>query len=287
MSIAAMTPPVIDAHIHLWDTNRLDYPWLANVPSINRPFLPRDYDQARGGVPVEAMVFVQCECRPDQYREELAWVQSLADGDPRLQAIVPWAPLEDGRAVETALRDMAADPRVKGVRRIIEFEEDLDFCIRPDFIDGVRLLGEVGLHCELTVGPRNFPNVMKLVEAGGETRFILDHIGCPNIKEGRMQPWRDYLRVFAASGPHPCKLSNLVCNADLERWTIDDLRPFADAVIEEFGPDRIIWASDWPHALRASSWQRWFESALELTAGLGVVAQRKIFHDNAKSFYRL
>jgi len=102
-----------------------------------------------------------------------------------------------------------------------------------------------------------------------------------------MQPWRDHLRVFAASGPHPCKLSNLVCNADLERWTIDDLRPFAEAVIENFGPDRIIWASDWPHALRASSWPRWFETALELTAGLGPVAQRKIFHDNAEVFYRL
>jgi L-fuconolactonase len=282
-----MTPPVIDAHIHLWDTGRLDYPWLANVPVINRPFLLRDYDEARGEVPVAAMVFVQCECRPDQYREELAWVQSLADGDPRLQAIVPWAPLEDGGAVEEALRAMAADPRVKGVRRIIEFEEDPDFCLRPGFVRGVQLLGEAGLHCELTIGPRNFPNVMKLIEASPGTRFILDHIGCPDIKAGRLQPWAQYLRAFAASGPHPCKFSNLVCNADLGRWTIDDLRPFADMVIEVFGPDRLIWGSDWPHALRAASWPRWFQTARELTAGLGAAAQHKIFHDNAKEFYRL
>ncbi len=220
-------------------------------------------------------------------RDELAWVQSLADRDPRLKAIVPWAPLEDGEAVAEALRAIAADPRVKGVRRIIEFEEDIDFCIQPGFVRGVQLLGEVGLHCELTVGPRNFPNVMKLVEASPGTKFILDHIGCPNIAEGRLQPWKDYLRAFASSGAHPCKLSNLVCNADIERWTTDDLRPFADAVIEIFGPDRIIWASDWPHALRASSWQRWFEIARELTAGLGGAAPQKIFHDNAALFYRL
>ena len=282
-----MTHPVIDAHIHLWDTGRLDYPWLANVPSINRPFLLQDYDEARGNVPVEAMVFVQCECRPDQHREELAWVQSLSDSDPRLRAIVPWAPLEHGEAVVDTLRVMAADPRVKGVRRIIEFEDDIGFCLRPGFVHGVRVLGEHGLHCELTIGPRNFPNVMKLVEQCPDTRFILDHIGCPAIKDRCLQPWQDSLRAFAASGPHPCKLSNLVCNADLEHWTIDDLRPFSDAVIEIFGPDRIIWGSDWPHALRASSWPRWFETARELTAELGAEAQRKLFHDNARDFYRL
>lgn len=278
---------IIDAHIHLWDIDRLDYPWLANVPAINRTYLLSDYDKAHGGTAVDAVVFVQCECRPDQYRDELAWVQSLADRDPRLKAIVPWAPLEDGEAVAEALRAIAADPRVKGVRRIIEFEEDIDFCIQPGFVRGVQLLGEIGLHCELTVGPRNFPNVMKLIEASPGTKFILDHIGCPNIVEGRLQPWKDYLRAFASSGPHPCKLSNLVCNADLENWTTDDLRPFADAVIEIFGPDRIIWASDWPHALLASSWQRWLDTAQELTAGLGAVAQQKIFHDNAAHFYRL
>lgn len=278
---------IIDAHIHLWDIDRLDYPWLANVPAINRTYLLSDYDEARGDTAVEAVVFVQCECRPDQYRDELAWVQSLADRDPRLKAIVPWAPLEDGEVVAEALQAIAADPRVKGVRRIIEFEEDIDFCIQPGFVRGVELLGEVGLHCELTVGPRNFPNVMKLVEQCPGTRFILDHIGCPAIKDQSLQPWQDYLRAFAASGPHPCKFSNLVCNADLEHWAIDDLRPFADAVIEIFGPERLIWGSDWPHALRASSWPRWFETACELTAGLGAETQRKIFHDNARDFYRL
>ena len=278
---------IIDAHIHLWDIDRLDYPWLANVPAINRTYLLSDYDEARGDTAVEAVVFVQCECRPDQYRDELAWVQSLADRDPRLKAIVPWAPLEDGEVVAEELQAIAADPRVKGVRRIIEFEEDIDFCIQPGFVRGVELLGEVGLHCELTVGPRNFPNVMKLVEQCPGTRFILDHIGCPAIKDQSLQPWQDYLRAFAASGPHPCKFSNLVCNADLEHWAIDDLRPFADAVIEIFGPERIIWGSDWPHALRASSWPRWFETACELTAGLGAETQRKIFHDNARDFYRL
>jgi len=278
---------IIDAHIHIWDLDRLRYPWLDGVPKINRSYLLADYDAARGAQEVEALVFVQCECLPEQHLEELAWVRSCADADSRLKAIVPWAPLESGDAVRAELVAMANDPRVKGVRRIIEFEQDLDFCIQPGFIRGVQLLGETGLHCELTIGPRNFPNVLKLVEACPGTRFILDHIGCPNIAAGQLQPWKDYLRAFAASGPHPCKFSNLVCNANLERWTVDDLRPFADVVIECFGPDRLLWGSDWPHALRASSWSRWLETAWTLTSALGPAAQRKIFHDNAKTFYRI
>jgi len=278
---------LIDAHIHIWDLKRLDYPWLENVPKINRTYLLPDYDAARAGQEIEAMVFVQCECVTDQHLDELAWVQSVADGDPRLKAIVPWAPLESGDAVADELTRMATDPRVKGVRRIIQFEEDVDFCIRPGFIRGVQLLGETGLHCELTISPLQFPNVMRLVEKCPETRFILDHIGNPDIAGGQMEPWRSSLKEFAASGPHSCKFSNLVCNADLENWTIEDLKPFAEVVIETFGPDRILWGSDWPHALRASEYPRWLDAADRLTSHLSDTDRKKIFHDNAAKFYRL
>ena len=278
---------MIDAHIHLWDLDCLDYPWLEGVPAINRTYLVADYDQARGDHEVEAMVFVQCDCKPEQHLAELNWVRSLADADPRIAAIIPWAPLEDGDAVAETLAGMAKDPRVKGVRRIIEFETNPDFCVQPGFIRGVQLLGENGLHCELTIAPEHFPNAMRLIEACPDTRFILDHIGSPHIAKGELQPWKDCLHAFANSGPHYCKFSNLVCNADLDHWTIEDLRPFADAVIEAFGPDRMIWGSDWPHVLRASSWQRWLDTARKLTACLGLAAQHRIFHENARTFYRI
>jgi L-fuconolactonase len=281
--------PLIDAHIHLWDLQRLRYPWLDTVPAINRSFLLADFDRARGDHAVAAMIFVQCECEPAQHLEELRWVQSLADADPRLQGFVPWAPLETGDAVEAELAAMAQDPRVKGVRRIIQFEADPDFCLNPSFIRGVQLLGRYGLHFEITISPHHFPRVMKVIAACPDTRFILDHIGNPDIAVGRpaMEPWRTFLREFAASGPHPCKFSNLVCNANLERWTIEDLRPFAEVVIDTFTPDRLIWGSDWPHALRASGYARWLETAEVLTAHLGAADRRKIFHDNAARFYRL
>jgi len=243
---------LIDAHIHVWDLQRLSYPWLAGAPGINRTYLLSDYDAARGNRAVEAMVFVQCECEPAQHLEELRWVQPLADADPRLQGIVPWAPLETGDAVEAELAEMAKDLRVKGVRRIIQFEADPDFCLNPKFIRGVHLLGEHGLHFEITIAPHHFPRVMKVIAACPETRFILDHIGNPDISAGRsaLEPWRKYLREFAASEPHP-------------------------------------WGSDWPHALRASQYLRWLETAEALTAHLSAADRRKIFHDNAASYYRL
>lgn len=279
--------PLIDPHIHLWDLDRLDYPWLKSVPSIHRSYLLEDYDEATRGHAVEAMVFVQCECRPDQYLEELAWVQSLADTDSRLQGIVPWAPLEKGEAVAEVLSAIAADPRVKGVRRIIEFEDDPRFCEAEGFIRGVQLLGECGLHCELTVAPAHFPSVMKLVERASGTRYILDHVGSPPIASGALQPWADAIRAFAQSGPHFCKFSNFVCNADLENWTVDDLRPYAEVVLEAFGPERLIWASDWPHCLRAATWERVLGAARELCAMLSEDQKRLLFHDNARLFYRL
>ncbi|MEI6073113.1 MAG: amidohydrolase family protein [Verrucomicrobiae bacterium] len=279
--------PIIDAHIHIWDLTKLVYPWLPNVPCINRNFLLSDYDAASASHEIEAMVFVQSDCKPEQHRAELAWVQGCADADPRLKGIVPWAPLESGVAVRDELFEIAKDPRVKGVRRIIQFEEDVDFCVRPGFIQGVQLLGEVGLHCELTIAPVHFPNVMRLVENSSGTRFILDHIGNPDIKAGEIEPWKTHLKDFAASGPHFCKFSNLVCNADLEHWTLDDLRPFAEAVFEAFGPDRVIWGSDWPHALRATEFTRWLETADLLTAGFTDAERKNIFHDNAALFYRL
>lgn len=280
---------ILDAHIHVWDLARLHYPWLANVPRINRDYLLSDYDAARGGRAIEGMVFVQCECEPSQHLRELRWVQSLADEDSRLRAIVPWAPLELGDGVEAELAMIAQDPRVKGVRRIIQFEPDDDFCLTPGFVRGVQLLGRHGLHFEITISPHHFPRVLRLIEKCPDTRFILDHIGNPDIAQGpaALEPWRTYLRAFAASGPHPCKFPNLVCNARLDTWTVEELRPFADVVIETFTPDRLMWGSDWPHALRSSEFPRWLDAAEQLTAHLSSAERQGIFHDNAVRFYRL
>ncbi|NJX16774.1 amidohydrolase family protein [Tamlana crocina] len=278
---------IIDSHIHLWDIQHLDYPWLSQFPEINRTFLLPDYDIATAGQLVEKMIFVQAECKPSHFLKEIEWVEALAQKDKRLVAIIPWAPIHTGNAAAEVLEQFAQNPKIKGVRQLIQPEEDINFCLRPDFIEGIKLLGKNNLHFELTINPNHFPAVLKLVEKCPDTRFILNHIGNPNIIKNQLQPWKQHLKAFACSGIHYCKFSNLVCNANLEHWHIDDLKPYSDTVIDVFGPEKLIWGSDWPHALRASSWSKWFKTAVFLTEGLNEKERAKIFRTNAIRFYNL
>ena len=125
--------PIIDTHLHVWDPQRLRYPWLDDIPLLNKPYLLEDYDRACGPVAVEKMVFLQAEADVSQFQAEADWVDSLAERDSRLQGIVPWAPLELGDGARPALEQLSANPRVKSIRRIIQFEPDIEFCLRPDF----------------------------------------------------------------------------------------------------------------------------------------------------------
>ncbi|RED50111.1 amidohydrolase family protein [Seonamhaeicola aphaedonensis] len=278
---------IIDAHIHLWDVKHLDYPWLNQFPKINRTFSLSDYNKATAEQSIEKMIFVQAECKPSQFLKEVEWVQALSEKDERLSAIIPWAPLHIGNAVAEVLEKFAENPKIKGVRQLIQPEEDLNFCISPDFIEAVKLLGKNNLHFELTTDPKHFPAVLKLVEKCHDTIFILNHIGNPSIVNKQLYPWRQHLKAFANSGPHYCKFSNLVCNANLDLWDIDDLRPYSDIVIDVFGPEKLIWGSDWPHVLRASSWSKWFKTAVSLTESLSEEERDKVFKTNAIRFYNL
>ncbi|RAJ10248.1 amidohydrolase family protein [Arenibacter echinorum] len=279
---------LVDTHIHIWDIKELTYPWLEKMqPIVNQTYLMPDYDKAIGNQEVEAMVFVQCECKPEQFLEELHWVQNIADADMRLKGIIPWAPLHTGSAVEPILQVFKKDSRIKGVRQIIQFEDDPNFCLKPDFIRGVQLLGEYGLHFEITIDPSHFLAVMNLMEKCPDTRFILDHIGNPNIDKQQLKPWKGLIKNFADSGSHYCKFSNFLGNANLENWKMDDLKPFSEVVIESFGPDRLIWGSDWPPLLRAASWKTWLQVSDELTKGLSEQERKLVFKENAIQFYRL
>jgi L-fuconolactonase len=279
--------PIIDAHIHVWDINHLDYQWLEQFPKLNRTFLLSDYNTAIGNANIEKFIYVQCECHPSQYLEEIKWIERIAKNDQRLAAIIPWAPIHSGKAVINTLESFHSNQKIKGVRQIIQNQAEMDFCLKPQFIEGIKLLGEYNLHFELTISPEQFPSVIKMVEQCPETRFILDHVGNPNILNNEIRPWKDHIKAFSETGNHYCKFSNFVCNADLNNWNIDDLKPYSDHIIETFGPDRLIWGSDWPHALRASSWSKWFDTAIVLTEGLSKEVLKKIFYDNAKTFYNL
>ena len=279
--------PIVDTHLHIWNLDRLRYPWLASVPLLNKNHLIEDYVRACGPVEVAKMVFLQCECDPAQFQLEAEWVAEVAKVDPRIRGIVPWAPLEKGVAAEEELARLAADPLVKGIRRIIQFEPDQNFCLRPDFVRGVRLLPKYGLTFDLCINHTQLANTIALVRQCPQVTFVLDHIAKPDIKAGRLDPWRAELRELAGLPNVWCKLSGLVTEADHARWTPADLRPYIDHTIACFGFDRVMFGGDWPVAAQATDYPRWVDTLDAAVAGASVDEVRKLYVTNAERFYRV
>ena len=280
---------IVDSHVHLWDPAKLEYPWLESVPAIADAHLPSDYRSASSNHDVSKLVFVQCDVSVSQSRDEVRWIAKLAETEePRIAGIVAFAPVADGAAVASELEWLETIPLVRGVRQLIQPVEDDGFCARPEFIRGVRLVGEAGLSFDICIkGDGQFASLLALVEQCPDVRFVLDHIGKPFIAEGIIDTWAGHIRELASSPNVYCKLSGVTSEADWSAWSLDDLRPYADVVLDAFGPDRVMFGSDWPVVNLSSTWSGWVESLDKLVAEIGEEERRRLFHDNAVAFYRL
>ncbi len=279
--------PIIDTHVHFWDPGRFSYPWLANFPRLQKTFLLDDFDAARGPVDVEKIVFVEAACDPSQCAGETDWITSLAERDPRLDAIVAGVPLEKGDAVRPELERLSENRLVKGVRRIIEDEPDPGFCLRPDFIRGVQAVGDFELSFDVCIAHVQMDNTIELLRQCPGVRFVLDHIGKPDIKGRTFDPWKAQLKTLAAMPNVWCKISGLATEADHEHWTREDLEPYIDHVLQCFGFDRVMYGGDWPVAALVTGYPRWVETLARAVQGCSDAELRKLFRDNAIAFYRL
>ena len=278
--------PIVDTHVHLWHPKQLRYPWLTEVPTLNRPYLLKDYIAACGALEIESMVFVQCDTHPDDGLKETAWVTTLAAVDPRIQGIVAWAPLEEGARVAPFVEKLAENRLVKGIRRLIQ-SESVDFCVQPNFVSGVKVLSRYGLSFDICIFHPQLANAIRLVEQCPHVQFILDHIGKPDIKNQLFDPWKQEIETLAGFPNVHCKISGLVTEADLEKWTPADLQPYIEHVISCFGFDRVIYGSDWPVSTQASDYPRWVQTLKDAVSGCSPEALRNLFRDNAIKFYRL
>ncbi len=279
--------PIIDTHVHLWDPENLRYPWLDANALLNQPYLPAAYRRSCGPVQVEQMVFLQCECEFSQFMDEANWVTQLAQSEPRLKGIVPWAPLENGDAVRADLEKLAANPLIKGIRRIIEFEPDPAFCLHADFLKGVQALPDYGFSFDICVAHPQMANTIRMVQQCPKVQFILDHIGKPDIKNQLFEPWKRDLKTLAGFPNVWCKISGLVTEADHQHWKKEDLKPYIDHVLECFGFGRVMYGGDWPVALQATEYPRWVETLEWAVSGCSDAELGALFHDNALAFYRL
>jgi L-fuconolactonase len=287
--------PIIDTHLHIFDHRRLKYSGFVGHPIFGRHHHIEDYAAALGDVDVEAMVFLECyaDFTPTggQYLEEIAFVEEEALRDPRLKAIVPMAPLEWGARVEPMLAQMANEhPSVRGIRRIVEFDADpRALTLNQDFIEGVNLLEKFGFHFEINVNHTQMDIVREFVHRIPNVKLILDHCGKPGIAEGAIAQYREDVAELARHPNLWIKLSDLPVEADKKNWTEADLRPFIAVTLESFGVERTIYGGDYPVCLQATTLPRWVEVLDSAFADLGLseADTRKIYRDNANSFYRL
>ena len=287
--------PIIDTHLHVWDQTRLKYSAFEANPLFNHPYHVEDYQRDSGKLNIEAMVFLECYADfwegGGQYIDEIEFVEDEQKRDPRIRGIVPMAPLEWGKRVEPMLRRMRDNhPSVKGIRRIMEFDADPRALTLSDgFIEGVNLLEAHGWSFDINPNYTQMDIIREFVPRISKgVPMILDHCGKPGIKQGAIKQYRDDVKDLARHPNMWIKLSDLPPYAG-PNWTPADLHPYIEATLDTFGPERTIYAGDYPILLQSVTLTQWVEILDEAFAdyGLSEAETRKIYRNNANAFYRL
>jgi L-fuconolactonase len=280
--------PIVDSHLHLWDPRRFRMPWIDDNAHLRQPFGLAEFSEHSQGLAVEAMVYLQVDVTPSYGLLEATWAVEQAERDSRLAGIVAWAPLEDGRVATSYLDALTKIGKpLKGIRRLMQAEADPDFPIRADLLDGVRLLPKYGLSFDICIRHDQLARTIDMVRACPETAFVLDHLGGPDVKNHRLEPWRAQIAELAEFSNVVCKVSGVVSQADHDHWTPADVEPYVSHVLAVFGEDRVLFGGDWPVVTLAASYRRWVSTLDDLTSNLQPDARRKLWADNARRVYRL
>ncbi len=205
---------IIDTHVHFWDPAALHYPWLEEIPSLDRAFLPADYRGAAGAIPISKIVFVEANCRPEETQAEVALIEALAEAEPRIAGLVAFANVAEGlgaggSGLGRALDGLCRSPLVKGIRQNVQ-GQPAGFCVQRTFVEGVREVGRRGLTFDLCATHDQLGDVAELVRQCPGTSFVLDHCGKPAIRDQRTEPWRGHIAALGAQDNVSCKLSGLL-----------------------------------------------------------------------------
>jgi len=281
---------IIDTHQHLWDLSRFRVPWLAGAGELNRDHLPSDYAAAAAGLGIVRTVYMEVDLDPAQQRAEADYVISLcADpANPMAGAVISGRPAAPDFAAY--IRPLAAEPCIKGVRQVLHgAQTPPGYCLREEFVAGIRLLGELGLSYDLCPRPAELGDGLELVRRCPGTRFILDHCGNGNLRWSAAEraPWAEAVARLAAEPNVVCKVSGIIASAAGGPWRPADLAPLVNHVLDEFGPDRVMFGGDWPVCTRGAPLREWVEALRDLVADRPAAHQAALFHDNAARFYGL
>jgi predicted TIM-barrel fold metal-dependent hydrolase len=276
----------IDGHVHVWDLAVRDQPWTAGeLAPLHRSFALSDVADERERAAIEGAVLVQTLAVPEETPELL----TLAGADPAVVGVVGWVDLTSADVSERLAR-LQAEPcgdRLVGIRHLVQGEADPRWLCRPDVRRGLAAVAKAGLAYDLLIVPRQLGAAHETAAALPELRFVVDHLAKPAIAAGEIEPWASGLRALASLPNVACKLSGMVTEADWASWTVEQLRPYAESVLDAFGPDRVLFGSDWPVCTLAAGYDEVVRTAEQLVEALDPAEREAVFGGAAAAVYRL
>jgi L-fuconolactonase len=275
----------IDAHQHFWQLSQpFDYRWLdapAMAP-IRRDFLPEHLEPHLRATGVGRSVFVQTQHDLAENR----WALGLAERHTFIAGVVGWVDLASP-ACEEQLQEMRQHPKFVGVRHVTQDEPDDDFIVRPDVRRGLRILEKHDVPFDLLFYVKHLRHAAMIAKEFPDLLLVIDHLAKPRIKEGKTDDWLPHFKAAAAFPNVFCKLSGMVTEADWQRWTVADLRPYVQTALDLFGPQRCMYGSDWPVCELAATYEQVHAALVEAVGPLSEAERGAIFGETAYRFYRL
>ena len=273
----------IDAHQHFWIYNQEEYKWIdESMVKLRRNFLPSHLNRVLKRNGIDFCVTVQAR----QNLQETKWLLELVQNNSFIKGIVGWVNLKSN-SVEQELEQFAAYKKFKGIRHVLQDEKDDGYMLRSDFKQGLRQLEKYGLTYDVLIYPRHIKYACTLVHEFPHQKFIIDHLAKPLIKESKIEPWKKDMQKLAREDNVLCKLSGMVTEANWNSWKQEDFIPYMEIMLEAFGPNRLLFGSDWPVCTVVAKYEQVLGIVTNFISSLSPAEQAHIMGQNAIDFYNL
>lgn len=291
--------PITDTHQHLWDLSKFRLAWLEGAPEILRQdYGLAEFAEATEGLNVTRAIYMEVDVVPEQQRAEAeALIEICRQGGVTVAAIISGRPNSDEFA--DYLRPFRDSSYIKGIRQVLHGGTPAGYCLQPQFVRSIQLLGEWGLSFDLCMRPGELGDGATLVEQCPETQFILDHCGNANPTAFRPRSdddtsppphdpdqWRRDIERLAKFPNTACKISGIVASAPTG-WTANDLAPIVTHCLDTFGPKRVVFGGDWPVCLLGATYRQWVLALRDIVSTYDPELQAGLWHANADHVYRL
>jgi L-fuconolactonase len=273
---------IIDTHQHFWNYDATRHEWInEEMRAIRKNFLPEQLAPILKENKVDGCVSVQV----DQTTEETDFLLALAKEHSFIKGVVGWVDLRASN-LEDTLENYRDAKALKGFRHIIQGQA-AGFMLQPNLIQGLKKLATRNYTYDLLIYAHQLKEANEFIKQVTELPIVIDHVAKPNIKDSEMEDWKKEITSLAKYPNVYCKISGMATEANWETWTMAGLQPYLDTVVETFGTERIMFGSDWPVCLVASSYAKWLNGVQNYFNTFSSTEQEAIFAGNAIKFYKL